>query len=190
MDAALSCPADLVPRKLSSAKWTLRVRSLLQALWIVSSSPSTSEEDRQRFVKHATGLALETPDVDFLSTPWLRTLFTEVEIADLLALIRSELIPNLDAHIDAFRDNFPGSDEDPDGWFAPLSEVIETLLREFEEEPDVVSTLREAEADVNLAIEDVREEHFYSGPEDYEDYSAPLSGRRVEGRSVFDDVDE
>lgn len=147
------------------------------------------DEWRVRFVQHAKTLALETPDVDFLSTPRIRALFSENEVADILSTIRTKLLPRLSSIVDDWSSNCD-SDEDPEGEFAPLKEALEVLRRAFEGESDVEALLRAAKNEVDNAIENLQEANWRPDEGDGYAYEGSMRSSGLGERSIFDDVDQ
>lgn len=149
------------------------------------------DEWRCRFVKQARHLALETPDLDFLSEERIRSLFRPEELASIIEMIREELLPDLSAIVDNWLDNYD-SDQEPDDWFQPLREVVGTLSSEFKDDPNITAILAEAASEIDGAVESILEDRPSSHDEDDRDYRYEGGGRtefEIE-RSIFDDIDE
>jgi hypothetical protein len=147
------------------------------------------EEWRVRFVKHAQALALETPDVDFLSSPHIRALFTQSELAETLNSIQEDLLPGFSSIVEDWRFNFD-SDENLEDKFAPLYEVLRVLRREFEGDPVAEALINTAEKKVDRTIQDLLEEN--SSPDEDVDYEY-RGGSQTDStgeRNIFDDVDQ
>lgn len=144
---------------------------------------------RQRFVEQARRLAVDTPDVDFLSVKRIRALFLPEELQSIRGTIKEELLPTLSSFVDNVRDDCDG-EEDPDDCFQPLREVVRTLSVEFGEDPGVLACLVRVGAEIDRAIESILEERPV--PRDGDDYHYETSNRpdMEGGRSVFDDIDD
>lgn len=144
---------------------------------------------RLRFVARAQELALETPDVDFLTVPRIRSLFQQDELLQTLTVLREELLPELSSFVDGWADACD-SEDDPEEHFSSLREVVDALGQEFSQDADATALLNGIKVEIERAIERILEER--PTEEDESDYSYGGGGYTVSGaeRSTFDDVDE
>lgn len=171
----------------------LRVRSYLYAISDVDVLVRLSqfgllpEEKRLSVISAIRDLAVETPDSGFLREE-VRRLFTQLELDELLDYVKQTLLPNIDGHIDSWRENYNG-DDDPEDYFSELKSTLKKYREAFDDDISAV-------CDIDRAIDridDVVEELRLDMPE-YPD-SGDFFGRSAQGselggsRSIFDDVD-
>jgi hypothetical protein len=144
---------------------------------------------RKRFVERAARLAVEIPDLDFLSVRSIRSLFHQDEIATILETVRKELLPALSSIVDEWGSNCD-ADRDPEEWFYPLRDVVKILSTEFKADPAVVSILDAAEAEISRAIESILEDRPPNGEDDDYHFEGGSRSETESERSVFDDIDQ
>ena len=147
------------------------------------------EEWRTQFVMHVRTLALETPDVDFLSISRIRALFTEGELSAILEAIREELLPEFSSIVSDWRYNC-GSDKDPEEEFAPLKDLLEVLGGEFGGDDPAQALLKTAEEEVEEMIQYLQEEKWHREEDDDYRYEQSERSSTFSERSIFDDVDQ
>ena len=147
------------------------------------------EEIRGQFVEHAARLAIEVPEFDFLGVPTIRALFTEDEIAELLSMVRDDLLPYLRDLVSNWESDY-SPQKDPDDHFEPLRDALFALVDELDDEDsrqqveDALALIDESITALNLQ---------YPSPDllddEYERFRGSFNSDREE-RSIFDDVDE
>jgi hypothetical protein len=148
------------------------------------------EEYRGRFVENVRGLAVRTPDADFLSNEDIRAVFSSLEIDEILQDVKSKLLPNLDREIDNWLFNYDRSD-DPESYFDLLIDALKTFSKEFNEDENIQVGINKALERIDREIKRLQEERE-EDTERYEELSsAPSSSQEDDkSRSIFDDVDE
>ncbi len=145
--------------------------------------------ERERFVKVAHRLAIQTPDADFLDVPNIRALFRPSEIDSILRDVFRQLAPELRGRVSRMRAECLEEDADPDQYFwlferalriyRPYARrdklALKRIAKAYERIGRVVKTLkrRREKMEADLAAE----------PE-----VAVAEEPKV--RSIFDDVDE
>ncbi len=147
------------------------------------------ERYRAVFVAGVRTLAVTTPDADFLSSERIRAVFTKDEIAGILSLVKRNLLPDLSGEIDNWRWNYNRS-EDPDWYFEPLKEALETFAEELDDDEEVQASVANALVEINDTVERLRED--FEGDEEVYDELSSSSGRvdlREQERTIFDDLD-
>lgn len=147
------------------------------------------EAARKTFVERTRLLAIDTPDSDWVTYKHIRTVFTETEVASLLDHVREQLIPNIDDAIQDWRSNYDLSYE-PDSYFGPLKDALETYYDQFENDKGVQDILASALSDIEDEVNELMSERENPYEEDREYYSSSFSSVGEEERSIFDDVDE
>jgi len=147
------------------------------------------EKYRKRFVKEVKRLAVDTPDADFLDSNKIGSVIKPEEKQSILIKVEKELIPTLNDVIDEWRWNYD-SPEDPEAYFRPLISALETYLKNFESNKDIVDIIKKS-------IERIYEEiEYLLGELPGEDYDySDISSRSTQNysnddRNIFDDIDE
>ena len=147
------------------------------------------DEKRESVVAKLTQLAVQTPDAGFLDDDY-RRLFTEDEFNATLDAVKNHLIPDLEAIVDGFRDNFVPSEnnDDPENHFEPLAESLKTYRQQFEDDDDLVRQLDSALLRIEEFVNELRTEYAPRHDDDFYDDDRS-SADSVVSRSIFDDVD-
>ncbi len=145
------------------------------------------EPERLLAVATIRELAIDVPDSGFLRED-IRRLMTRDELTQLLEHVQTTLLPNLDWHIEQWRDNYNG-DDDPEVYFDDLKSALQDYGEEFEENEFATERIAKALANIDLLIEELQSEF----PE-MSDEGSSFSKRAQEQvqdstRSIFDDVD-
>lgn len=145
------------------------------------------ETERLRHVAEIRGLAVITPDSDFLRKD-IRPLFTTTEFDDILDEVRSQLLPNISKFVADWQSNHDG-EEDPENYFDLLKSALTDYQAAFSDDLESVEFIFTGLADIQEAIEELRSE-LPQEPED-EDFfrDSPRGGASDNSRSIFDDVD-
>jgi len=113
---------------------------------------------------------------------------THEELIHLLERVQTALLPNLERHIEQWRDNY-NSDDDPEIYFDDLKSALQDYGKEFEGNEHAAERVAKALADIDLVIDELRSEFPERSDEDV------FFGRRTKdevqnsARSIFDDVD-
>jgi len=154
------------------------------------------ESVRATFVKRAAELAVETPDVDYLTAERIRRLFKLSELTQVLRTVRTELIQNLDSRLLEWRLNYDSSD-DPASYYWPLQEVLETYSKLFKWDKPSSTALDSALRKLKEEIKEIEEEEGEEGEKRWSSRQVRFQSQQAESeptqegeRSVFDDVDE
>jgi DNA-binding ferritin-like protein (Dps family) len=147
------------------------------------------EYARKRFVARAADLAIETPDSDFIAIPRIQAVFTEQELSSILASVKDDLVPDIDSTLQNWRFNYDSSYE-PDSYYEPLKDALQTYHDQFEDEEEVQDLLTSALSDIESEVDELMRER--ENPyEDEDEYQSSSSSSVDEAeRSIFDDVDE
>jgi hypothetical protein len=150
------------------------------------STPGFKEE----FVAALTRLAIETPDLDFVTDRRLATALTISELADIMRDVRRRLIPNLGEMISEWAS---GCDSDPEAFFEPLRDVLQTLEQVFANDEEALDFIGSADAEIDAEVENMNEASGEARRRDSDDYewqpSAHFEPLRS-SRETFDDVDK
>jgi hypothetical protein len=146
------------------------------------------EDDRLSFVKAVQQNTLYGLDADAFVDSEVRALLRKEELASLRRQVAEELVPTLEETARDWIDGRSESDE-PEGYFEPLSQLINILQREFAGEEAVVESLEVAEEAIRAAVEKAVD--YSDRYEDYDwsndDFYRPV---QISERSIFDDIDE
>lgn len=150
-----------------------------------------SAETKKDFINIVADLAVETPDADFFIYDSLRSIISEKELEYIKSEIRTRLIGSL---VDVVRNwdlNYYDHD-DPEDYYYPLTEALNSFVGLFEGEDAIVDKLVHALADIKKDIDYRKEMVDENDDENYEGYGEPQSSEEEteEKRSIFDDVDE
>lgn len=145
------------------------------------------ESERLRAVATIRGLAIDVPDSGFLRDK-IRNLMTHEELIQLLEHVQTMLLPNLESHIDQWRDNYNG-DDDPEIYFDELKSALRDYGNEFEENEHASERIDKALADIDQVIEELRSE--FPEKQDEEGFFGRHTPEEAQdsARSIFDDVD-
>ena len=147
-------------------------------------------EQRRKLIESVTKLAVDTPDADFLTVERVKQVFSSDEIGALIAGVKKDLLPNLREIVSVWNDNYSyNKEQDPDDYFASLSEALDAYMAEFSDDEDAVAAIEEAQALVQEYISDLREENPRREPDWADDDLGPPRSTANPSRSIFDDVD-
>ncbi len=145
------------------------------------------EPERLLVVATIRELAIDVPDSGFLREK-IRGLFTHEELIRLLEHVQTTLLPNLDSHIDQWRDNYNG-DDDPEIYFDELKSALQDYGNEFEENEQAAVRVAKALSDIDQVIEELRSEFPEKPDEDGFFGERTQEEAQDAARSIFDDVD-
>jgi hypothetical protein len=149
------------------------------------------EHCRKRFVATVTSYAIEGEDLHALGSLGIQTVFTEAEIDELRARVRTELLPKL-AEVRRTWQYNRASDLDPDEHMQPFLDSLSTLKEEFADEAKMIRIIdREAELArewISEQLADDSEEQETNG-RSFGDVDAS-DHPPAQDRGIFDDVDE
>jgi len=148
-----------------------------------------ADERRVQFVEHSKTLLVDTPDVDFLTTPSIRALFTQEELSEMRLIIQEGLLPRFSEIIQEWSSSCD-LDADPYDELYPLSEVLAALREEFKDQPSVLNLIDGAENELDGAIQDLLDEEGRFEDDDDDIFDRFPRGRSSEERSIFEDVDQ
>lgn len=144
------------------------------------------EPNRRVFVDTVSKYAVEGDDMLALSDEDIRSLFTDVEHAALVARVREELLPRLRRVREKEQDNY-SRDGSADDHIEHLLEGFNILKETFSEDAAVVSLIEEQISDAK-AWADENDYEFPSIPPRTLGTAAQVD-RQQGHRSIFDDVD-
>lgn len=145
------------------------------------------EPERLRVVATIRGLAIDVPDSGFLRDE-IRSLMTHEELNHLLEHVKTMLLPNLEEHVDQWRDNYNG-DDDPEIYFDDLKSALQDYGKEFEENEQAAERVAKALADIDQVIKELQSEFPETPDEDGFFGGRTQEKTRDSARSIFDDVD-
>ena len=97
-------------------------------------------------------------------------------------------MPNLDSHIDQWRDNYNG-DDDPEIYFDDLKTALQDYGNEFEENEQASVRVAIALTDIDHVIEELQSEFPEKLDEDGFFRERTQEEAQDVARSIFDDVD-
>ena len=150
---------------------------------------------RKGFVQTVTQYAVDGNDGYVFESRDIRKIFTREEIKNLKLRVRTELVPGLKNARGNWEDNLP-SDEDPESYIQPFSDLLSALEREFSSDPDVMAAVKEESVLVKRWIENTLQDLAERGDRPYDepdydagDYSRSEGRMGATERSIFDDID-
>jgi hypothetical protein len=153
------------------------------------------EEHRKKFVQTVTQYAMDGDDGYVFESRQIRKMFTREEIKDLKLRVRTELVPGLKNARRNWEDNLP-SDEDPESYIQPFSDLLSALERQFPSDDDVTEAVVRERGLVQRWIENTLQDLAERGDRPYDepdydsgDYSRSEARVAPVGRSIFDDID-
>jgi hypothetical protein len=153
------------------------------------------EEHRKKFVQTVTQYAVDGDDGYVFESREIRKMFTREEMKNLKLRVRTELVPGLKNARRNWEDNL-SSDEDPESYIQPFSDLLSALEREFPSDDDVAAAVERERVLVQRWIENTLQDLAERGDRPYDepdydsgDYSHSEGRVAVAGRSTFDDID-
>jgi len=153
------------------------------------------EEYRKGFVQTVTQYAVDGNDGYVFESRDIRKIFTREEIKNLKLRVRTELVPGLRNARGNWEDNL-SSDEDPESYIQPFSDLLSALEREFSSDHDVMAAVKEERVLVKRWIENTLQDLAERGDRPYDepdydagDYSRSEGRMGATERSIFDDID-
>lgn len=146
-----------------------------------------AEPARAKAVASIASLARCTPDAGFLDSD-VRTIFHGSEFADLLAILKSTLLPQLTRLIAERADEFEESEE-PEDHFYFFRQSLQELKTEFDSDAKASAQLGSALVLIEQTIEQLKQTPEAVRVGEYT--GAKIAGvGTVSARSIFDDVDQ
>jgi hypothetical protein len=143
---------------------------------------------RGEFIAEVRRRAIEVPDAAFLTSPHVRRMLSEEEIAEILARVKEELLPAISDVVDEWKDSCSRG-EDPSGHFQPLLRSLEAYRDALTGDADAEYVIDEAVEAIDRAISRLTEGD--ENADSLDDYSDRLGTQVSSGeRSIFDDIDE
>lgn len=143
------------------------------------------EPERQRHVAVVEDHAVSIPDSGFIDgrVGFLRP----AEVTHILGVVRTKLIPDLEATIDSWRDNW-SSEEDPSAYYDHLQMALKDYKRAFADDKEANDLIDKALTAIDTTISETE----YGGERDWGDHYGGRSGSlgSASDRSTFDDVDQ
>lgn len=147
------------------------------------------ERWRLKFLDTLSTLALDVPDVEFLTNPSIRNMFSESEIQNLLSEIRDQLLRYFDYHIEtAVREHEPT--EDPFFTLEPLRDTLDILESEYSHDELTIERINRARNSIEHAEQELGEFGHWYPPEGDDWYERPTRTGTRPAHHIFDDVDE
>jgi energy-coupling factor transporter ATP-binding protein EcfA2 len=153
------------------------------------------EQYRAKFVQTVVEYAVNGEDGHVFESSEIRQMFKRQEKKELKRRIREELIPNLANARHNWEYNLP-SDEDPESYIQPYSDLLTALEHEFPGNPEVRKAVISETLTIRRWIEKAQQDMAERGdPRDQEpeydssDYSATGPSGEGASRSIFDDID-
>jgi hypothetical protein len=145
--------------------------------------------ERERFIKEARRLAVQTPDADFLDVRSIRALFRPTEIESILRDVFRQLAPKLRRLVSEMRAECIDEDADPDQHFWLFQRAIRIYLRHGCRDELAMRRFSKAYDRVDRVVETLKKRREKMEA----DLAAEPEGSIVEEpkvRSIFDDVEE
>ena len=144
------------------------------------------DEQRKKFVETVSNYALEGLDGGALNDDEIQSLFTSVELEQLVEGIRVELIPRLGDVRWEWESNHP-SDQVPEDYIQPLLEFFESLKAQFGDDENAVQVIDHELSLTHQWIYENTAEEPERTPRELGKVETP-KGPQSE-RSIFDDID-
>ena len=145
------------------------------------------EEKRQEVVSDIKELAVDVPDSGFLRDG-IRKLMSTDELNNVLAHVRTALLPNLDRCLDQWRENYDQED-DPEVYLDELKSALQDYQGAFEDDEEAGAQISNAFHDIEILIEELRSE-LPEEPDDSDHFGGHSADEHSNSsRSIFDDVD-
>jgi hypothetical protein len=147
-------------------------------------------EVRRKVVERVKGLAVNTPDADFLTVDQIRGFFTKEEILDVMRHVQESLVPNLSTIIDQWRDTKPEAEQASSHFFW-FKDALEAFRQYFESDPEVCAELTMAIEKVDGIISD--DDLLTTNSESDSDSKKLITPRptaaKNRNRRIYDDLD-
>lgn len=145
------------------------------------------DSKRLSVVSRIRDLAVNTPDSGFLRMD-IRQLFTQSELNELLDYVKQTLLPNIDEHINSWREDYSG-DDDPEDYFSELKSTLKKYQKAFDEDISAVCDIDHALHEIDEIVEELRSE-MPAEPDSDDFFGTSIQGGQPsDSRSTFDDVD-
>ena len=149
------------------------------------------EEHRIRFVHRVESLSVDMPDPAFLTDDNVRSLLEDHEIERILARVRAEVIPQLEAIISNERDNFDPQTAVREDHFAELKRALEAYLVATPIDDSAIESIDQGLAQIEGDIDWLNSEYDFDARDRMNDLNRD---RNIEpdlsDRNIFDDVEE
>jgi hypothetical protein len=153
------------------------------------------EQYRAKFVQTVAEYAINGDDAYALETPEIKKMFNRSEKKELKRRIRQELVPNIENVRENWENN-RNSDEDPESYIQPYSDLLTALENEFSSDPEVRRTVIAEALSIRgwiertlLHMEENSDTRDYEPDYDPSVYPTTSPKGEVETRSIFDDID-
>jgi energy-coupling factor transporter ATP-binding protein EcfA2 len=188
LNALLSAESDIEPLVRLDSYLSLSPHAMFCSRLITEDLATL--EFKAQFVAAVTRLAIETPDLDFVTDPRLSAALTIGEMTAIMRNVREQLVPHLGQMVGEWASN---CDSDPETYFEPLRDVFRTLERVFGNDDEALECIASADADIDAEIESMnqaRAEHESRESDDYDWRTSRESYSRLSSRETFDDVDK
>ena len=144
------------------------------------------EGNRRKFIETVTEYAVNGQDLHALQDFDLRAMFSEEELAHAFQKIRSELLPRIDkVRLEWQAEHV--SDDDAEEHMQPFVDGLETIRKEFSNDPQIEQLIQAERKRVKEWIEEQEPEK--TGSPDRRLADIPLTEGADEERSIFDDID-
>ncbi|MCY4090695.1 MAG: hypothetical protein OXF62_07745 [Caldilineaceae bacterium] len=143
------------------------------------------DEQRRAFVATVSDYALQGDDARVLSDDELRNIFTENEYDDLVDRLQVELLPRLDGVREMWEDNYSSSDL-PEEYMQPHLDFLNSLLREFGEDPSAAEQIEREEDLTYQWIAENEIDELERSPRQLGSIESTYGPETT--RSIFDDI--
>jgi hypothetical protein len=148
-----------------------------------------SKSERRRFVDEARGLAIRTPDADFLDVPRIRAMFRRPEIESILRDVSRQLGPQLQRRISRMRSSCIALDKDPEEHFWLFRRALRIYRHHFWKERRGCRRFEVASDRVRKVVERLKKKRAKM------ETKLAVEADNVKDvpsktRSIFDDVDK
>jgi len=146
------------------------------------------EEVRRAHVATVRELAVLTPDAGFLDRDTVSFL-TELEVQEILAEVRTKLLPALSIEVDHWNDNYEPKDS-PSDYFGTLKSTLNAFAEAFKDDIEALAQIQSGLYAIDEAIAQ-RDGEDRESPDHGEYYQRAASGLSgPDSRSIFEDVDD
>lgn len=145
------------------------------------------EEYRIKAIESIRNLAVTIPDSGFLRDS-IKTLMSDDELANILKLVRDNLLPDLDRQIDNWRSSYNVEDE-PEAYFEELKSALDDYKHEFEDIELSRTRIEDAIACIDQIVEDLKSEYEPEDDDGFWKRGEENTSKNSDNRSIFDDVD-
>ncbi len=145
------------------------------------------EVKRLAVVTEIKNLAAEVLDSGFLRNR-VKVLMSKPELSEVLQLVKSDLLPNLEDKIGDWKRDYNGEDE-PDSYFDELKSALDDYKDEFEECEESQQQIENALIQIDEIIAELSSEYTQTSTDNIWKSDKASVSNDTGNRSIFDDVD-